>query len=94
MRVPRELLLDVVGRASVNPDLERDAQPVCRCYTGTSSAMKAGSTGSPSAWTNHGCPFSAAYSGGREGGDILSNSNTSAVDFVLADLTPGMALWR
>ena len=29
----------------------------------------------------------------EEGRDILSNSNTSAVDFVLAELTPGAPLW-
>ena len=93
VRVPRDLILDVVGRASVYADLERE-RPVCvplihpdfERYEGGFYTIGLGLEESRLSFQRQGL----RSEGGR---DILSNSNTSAVDFVLADLTPGVPLW-
>lgn len=93
VRVPRDYLLDVVGRASVNPELERQ-RPACvpllhrdfERYEGGFLTVALGALRRRLSFQRRVLR--------REGGrDILSNSNTSAVDFVLAELTPGMPLW-
>ena len=93
VRVPRDLILDVVGRASVYPDLER-RRPVCvplihpdfERYEGGFHTIGLGLEEARLSFQRQGL----RSEGGR---DILSNSNTSAVDFVLADLTPGFVHW-
>ena len=92
VRIPRDLLLDVVGRASVYADLER-RRPVCvplihpdfERYEGGFYTIGLGVESRRLSFQRRGL----RSEGGR---DILSNSNTSAVDFVLADLTPGVVL--
>ena len=93
VQVPRELLLDVVGRTSVNARLERE-RPACvplvhrdfERYEGGFYRLAVGA-GEPR------LSFQRRVLRSEGGRDILSNSNTSAVDFVLADLTPGVPLW-
>lgn len=93
LRVPRDLLLDVVGRASVNADLERERpacipllHPVFDRYEGGFYTTGRGLEHPRLSFQRRGL----RSEGGR---DILSNSNTSAVDFVLSDPTPGVSLW-
>ena len=93
VRVPRDLLLDVVGRANVRADLER-VRPACvpllhpdfDRYEGGFLTVALGAELSR-------LSFQRRVLRSEGGRDILSNSNTSAVDFVLADLTPGVPLW-
>ena len=93
VRVPRDLLLDVVGRTNVNADLER-VRPACvpllhrdfERYEGGFYTTGRGLDVPRLSFQRRGL----RSEGGR---DILSNSNTSAVDFVLADLTPGAVPW-
>ena len=93
VRVSRDLLLDVVGRASVNASLERE-RPACvpllhrdfERYEGGFYRLAHGAE-------EPRLSFQRRVLRSEGGRDILSNSNTSAVDFVLADLTPGVPLW-
>ncbi len=94
VRVPRELLLDVVGRASVNPDLERERPACVPLLHRDFERYEGGFYGLAIGLDESRLSFQRRVLRGEGGRDILSNSNTSAVDFVLADLTPGMALWR
>ena len=94
VRIPRDLLLDVVGRASVNARLERE-RPACvpllhrdfERYEGGFFRIALGVE------SRRRLSFQRRVLRNDGGRDILSNSNTSAVDFVLADLTPGVPLW-
>ena len=93
VRVPRELLLDVVGRANVNADLERE-HPACVPLLNRDFDRYEG--GFPTTGRGFQDPLLSFMRRGlrNQGGRvILSDSNTSAVDFVLADPTPGVTLW-
>ena len=94
VRVPRDLLLDVAGRASVYPDLERE-RPACvpllhRDFDRYEGGFLSTAVGGES---RRRLSFQRRVLRSEGGRDILSNSNTSAVDFVLADLTPGVQPW-
>ena len=93
-RIPRDLLLDVVGRAEIFATLERETPPCVPLlhpdfdrYPGGFLTVALGAELSR-------LSFQRRVLRSEGGRDILSNSNTSAVDFVLADLTPGVPLWR
>ena len=93
VRVSRELLLDVVGRDDLFAETELEFPPCAPLvhphfdrYPGGFYTIGIG-TDQPRLSLQRRVLRSE---GGR---DILSNSNTSAVDFVLADLTPGVMLW-
>ena len=93
VRVPRDLLLDVVGRANVRADLERD-RPACVPLLHPDFDRYEGgflTTGLGVELSR--LSFQRRMLRSEAGRDILSNSNTSAVDFVLADLTPGAVPW-
>ncbi|WP_425152672.1 hypothetical protein [Candidatus Palauibacter sp.] len=93
VRVSRDLLLDVVGRDDVFAETEREYPPCVPLvhpyfdrYPGGFYNIAIGRESSRLSLQRRGL----RSEGGR---DILSNANTSAVDFVLADLTPGFVLW-
>ena len=93
VRVPRESLLDVVGRASVNPELERERPACVPLLHRDFERYEGGFYGLAISQDEPRLSFQRRVLRSEGGRDILSNSNASAVDFVLADLTPGVPLW-
>ena len=92
-RVPRDLLLDVVGQAAIFADIQRETPPCVPLLHPDFDRYPGGFYTTAVGAVESRLSFQRRFLRSEGGRDILSNTNTSAVDFVLADLTPGMPLW-
>ena len=92
-RIPRDLLLDVVGKAGIFADLQRESPPCVPLLHPDFDRYEGGFYTIGLGVEVSRLSFQRRFLRSEGGRDILSNTNTSAVDFVLADLTPGVAPW-
>ena len=93
VRIPRNLLLDVVGRAQLFAETEREFPPCVPLLHPDFDRYPGGFYTVGVGVEARRLSFQRRVLRSDGGRDILSNSNTSAVDFVLADLTPGVQPW-
>ena len=93
VRVSRDLLLDVVGRDDVFAETELEFPPCVPLVHPDFDRYPGGFYSIAIGRQEPRVSLQRRVLRSEGGRDILSNSNTSAVDFVLADLTPGTSLW-